>query len=134
MDRWLRKAGKLREAGEWDELLAYCLQWTKEQPGMAKSWHNLGMAYVNLHRPEEAVNAFQRVIEILPDSPKGWLNLGNAYLESGLGADAVKAYRQAVRFCPDDAEALHSLGMAYNWVHPTVVASMVPRAIDDERP
>ena len=91
MDGWLRKAEKLREAEEWHELLTCCLQWTEARPEEAKGWHNLGMANVNLNRPEEAVSAFLRVIEILPDSPKGWLNLGNAYLESGLGADAVKA-------------------------------------------
>jgi len=48
MDGWSRKAKKLREAGEWDELLTCCLQWTEEQPEEAKGWHNLGMGYVNL--------------------------------------------------------------------------------------
>ena len=70
MDGWLRKAEKLREAGGWDELLTCCQQWTEERPEEPKSWHHLGMAYVNLNRPEG--------------------------------------------------------------VHPTVVASMAPRAIDDE--
>ena len=51
MEKWLRKAEKFREAGEWDELLAYCLQWTEVQPDEAKGWHNLGIGYVNLLRP-----------------------------------------------------------------------------------
>ncbi len=72
----------------------------------------LGQALLRLHRPQEAIEAFQAALIGAPDMPALHLLLGNAYRASGDNARAVPAYARTVALAPDMAGAWRNLGLA----------------------
>ena len=66
--------------------------------------HNLlGVAAANLGRHQEAVAAFQTVIEIDPNFAEAHWNLGNAYSALGDAEKTISCYQKALTFWPDRA-------------------------------
>lgn len=77
----------------------------------------LGLLYLDLQRPELALEQFQKVVEIDPRMADGWFHRGVALSEMRRWEDAIESYRKAVVLptltVPDLAH--QSLGMAlYN--------------------
>jgi len=76
-------------------------------------------AYANLGQYKEAIEAYQKAIQInaKSDEPqklsKPHNNLGLAYAASGQLSDAIVEFNQAVQLRPDYAEAHFNLGVAY---------------------
>ncbi len=60
----------------------------------------------------EAVESFEKVIQLNPDSTETYLNLATALKELGRPHDAVKNCRKAIQLKPDFAEAYFVLGTA----------------------
>ena len=65
-------------------------------PDSFRGYSNLGAAYVELSRYEEAISALEHSITIRP-SASGYSNLGNAYFYLHRYEEADYAYEQAVR-------------------------------------
>ena len=74
---------------------------------------NLGTAYGELGKYEEAIESYKQAIRINPDFRDAHYNLGTAYGELGKYDEAIKSYKQAIRIDPDDAWTHHNLGLAY---------------------
>jgi Tfp pilus assembly protein PilF len=77
----------------------------------------LGLLYLDLQRPELALEQFQKVVEIDPKMADGWFHRGVALSEMRRWDEAIESYRKAVALptlsVPDLAH--QSLGMAlYN--------------------
>jgi tetratricopeptide (TPR) repeat protein len=77
----------------------------------------LGLLYLDLQRPELALEQFQKIVEIDPKMADGWFHRGVALSEMRRWEDAIESYRKAVALptltVPDLAH--QSLGMAlYN--------------------
>jgi tetratricopeptide (TPR) repeat protein len=66
-------------------------------------WNNLGMAYTDTNQMDEAVNAYQRAIELDPQkiSAPPYHNLANAFAALGKKDEAVANYKEALRVNPD---------------------------------
>ena len=75
--------------------------------------NNLGAAYGELGRHQEAIEAFRQAIKINPYYAKAHNNLGAAYGRLGRYQEAIEAFRQAIKINPDYAEAHLFLGYAY---------------------
>jgi len=73
--------------------------------------YNLGVAYDELSRYDEAVEAYKRAIHINPDLWEAHNNLGFDYVELGHYDEAIEAYKQAIRLKPDDEDAHYGLGV-----------------------
>ena len=78
------------------------------------AYNNLGVAYGNLGRYQEAIEAYKQAIRIKPDYAEAHYNLGVAYGNLGRYQEAIEAYKQAIRIKPDYAEAYYNLGVAYS--------------------
>ncbi len=78
------------------------------------AYDHLGVAYGELGRSSEAIDAFKQTIKIKPNFADAHYNLGVAY--SGLNRlpDAINAFKQAVKINPDLANAYYNLGVVYN--------------------
>ena len=62
---------------------------------------NLGLAYLEEGKLQNAVGEFQKLAAIAPDEPLGFANLGLAYLRLGQLAPAETQLRQALKLAPD---------------------------------
>jgi tetratricopeptide (TPR) repeat protein len=80
-------------------------QW--EQHAIERSTLELGT-----DRPDEAVAALRREVEITPDHGSAWYNLGIALARQGKLNEAVAAYRRQVGITPDHGNAWNNLGVA----------------------
>lgn len=69
----------------------------------------LGMALLQLGRPEEAVPALQRAVALKPDYSEGRYNLGNALTAIGQASAAVDEYRESIRLRSDWPPSLGAL-------------------------
>ncbi len=52
---------------------------TRREPGNAQAWRTLGTAEQQLHHYDQAIAAYQRALQIEPDSPRVYYSMGTAY-------------------------------------------------------
>ena len=84
-------------------------------PDNAKALRNLGSAYYQLDRIEEAVAAYRRSLEVEPNAT-GYTNLGTALLVLDRDEEAADAFLKATELAPSDAVAWSNLGCAYHCI------------------
>jgi tetratricopeptide (TPR) repeat protein len=77
------------------------------------AYNNLSVAYNNLGRHQDAIEAFKQAIRIKPDYADAYINLGVACGALGRHQDAIEAFKQAIRIKPDHTKAHYNLGVAY---------------------
>jgi tetratricopeptide (TPR) repeat protein len=111
---WLKRAIALEAGKDWKALLEWCRNWTAKESGNAYAWTYLGVAYDDLNRYNDAIEAYRQAIHINPEAADAWYFLGVAYYDLKRYNDAIEAYRQAMRINPEDADAWTSLGAAYD--------------------
>jgi tetratricopeptide (TPR) repeat protein len=73
---------------------------------------DIGTALIHAGRTPEAVQLYEEVLRIDPDSPQAHLDLGVALAQAGKMQEALGHYEQALRLNPDIAEAHYNLGSA----------------------
>jgi len=73
---------------------------------------NLGLALMQLHRSEEALESFDAVLREKPDYADGHHNRGNVLYKMARFSDALRAFEQAVELVPTDAGSWFNLGNA----------------------
>lgn len=73
---------------------------------------NIGWAYYNMGRNEEAVASYKKAVAQNQRYPQAYYNMGLAYEKLGRMDSAVDAYKRAVSISPGYVEALFRLGMA----------------------
>ena len=75
---------------------------------------NLGSVYVKQERYNEAIEAYQKVIEIDPKQVAAYNNLGNVYAKQERYKDAIETYEKAIQINPEQVAAYNNLINAYN--------------------
>ncbi|WP_295951913.1 tetratricopeptide repeat protein, partial [Rhodoferax sp.] len=81
-------------------------------PRNGYSWKLLGSFLHKQGQMQEALQAKQRAVQLLPDDTEALFNLALAYGEQGQVQQAERCYRAVIALQPDDAEAHHNLGNA----------------------
>ncbi|MGI9352881.1 MAG: tetratricopeptide repeat protein [Rhizobiaceae bacterium] len=81
-------------------------------PDYVDGVYNLGLAYMNLGRAEDAIVRFREVVEKRPQDADAFNNLGAALFELEQYEDAISAYEKAVELKPDFVPALRNIGAA----------------------
>src|SRR5213593_433128 len=74
--------------------------------------NNLGVARAGERKLAEAVEHYQRALQIRPEHAGAHYNLGNALARQGKLTEAIEHYQQAVHIKPDHADAHNNLGNA----------------------
>lgn len=77
--------------------------------------YNLGNAYYNKEKNDEAMRRFQQaaaVAENKPERHKAYHNLGNTLMNAKRYEEAVEAYKNALRNNPSDDETRYNLALA----------------------
>jgi len=78
-------------------------------PNNYRAHYNLGIAYFELKRFEEALNSYKIAISIKPDFKHIYYNIGLLHEENENLGDAIEAYEKALEIDPDYIYAMHAL-------------------------
>jgi protein O-mannosyl-transferase len=78
------------------------------------AYNNVGLAYSDIGRTADAIDAYKQAIKIKHDYAKPYYNLGNIYSKLGRNTETIEIYKQAIRIDPDYALAYNNLGVAYS--------------------
>ncbi|WP_163338998.1 tetratricopeptide repeat protein [Desulfopila sp. IMCC35008] len=82
------------------------------QPDFGQAWNNLGVAYRETMKPDEALSCFQKAVEFAPEMAEAWNNMGVAQDEFNKVEDAAICYRRAIELRPEYTSAHFNLGMS----------------------
>ncbi len=107
----------LKEMGDIDGAVDYLKRAISEFPEQRDAWSLLGYCRYVQERYYEAIECFERVIEIDPGSALDYANIGSNLRKLGMGQAAQKWYRMALELDPGlewAREHLSSLEQALN--------------------
>lgn len=76
-------------------------------------WFNLGMAYKNLQKWDNAKYAYLKSIELNPNAHKSYFNLAYIYSNENDPQSALECFKKVLEIQPDDWESAYFLGLAY---------------------
>jgi len=110
---WEERSRALFIEKNWQALASYCRRWTKAEPGNALAWYSFGVAYEEMGRYGESVDAYLEGLRLKPDDWGAWYSLGDTYGKMGRYSERVEAYRKALRLKPEISLGWYKLGVAY---------------------
>jgi tetratricopeptide (TPR) repeat protein len=84
-----------------------------------RAWNNLGILAAREGHTDEAVQHFQRALQIDPDFLIALQNLGNAYRQQKRWKEAEDVLLRALQVSPESPEANYSLGMVFAQLNDT---------------
>jgi len=87
----------------WNDMLA-------KNPNCGVGYANLGFAFLQKGQADEAIEQFQKALEINPNDMDAHNDLGMALDEIGQMDDAIAQYQKALEINPDNAGAHNNLG------------------------
>jgi tetratricopeptide (TPR) repeat protein len=82
------------------------------QTGTMEKWIPKGNAHLNFGRYNDAVNCYEKAIEMNPYLVDAWKKKGLALRYLGMYKESVECYDKAIRICPLDDNAWLSRGVA----------------------
>ncbi|MBI5196215.1 MAG: tetratricopeptide repeat protein, partial [Nitrospirae bacterium] len=85
----------------------------RKSPDKSRVHLNLGLAYQNHKRLEEAVREYYIALSLNPNYKEAYNNLGNIYKNMGFIDKAIEHYQNALKINPDFALAHNNLGFTY---------------------
>jgi tetratricopeptide (TPR) repeat protein len=75
---------------------------------------SLGTALQHQTRYEEALQVFDKAVQLKPDKAELWTGLGKALVDLGRRAEALLSFQHALKLNPNNWEAAHENGMLLN--------------------
>jgi protein O-GlcNAc transferase len=75
-------------------------------------YYNLASSYISFNKIEEAIQLYQKAIELRPSFAEAHYNLGNIYAQSQQLSKAECCYRQAAQYQQEHAQTFTNLGFS----------------------
>jgi len=85
----------------------------KKRPSDFASHLDLGSAYLEVGKDEEATREFEIVIKLAPENYIGYYALANAYVVTGREEEAIQLFVKAIDRVPGDGALYYGLGDLY---------------------
>ena len=82
-------------------------------PPNMMAYRNLGIAFVEIERPDKAIQQFQNAVKIDPDDQNSHYNFGVALLAMRDIDGAIREFEEVVRINPIHAPAHHNLALCF---------------------
>ncbi len=86
----------------------------KLNPNDPVVWFNKGVALNNLRRYKEAVENYDKVIQIGDNLFRAWHNRGISLANLGNYKEAIMSYDKALELNPDDAQTIYEKAISLN--------------------
>lgn len=83
---------------------------------------NLGRAYSEYSKFDEAIKCYQKVLELSPEDFDAWFNLALIYKKNMELDKSIEAYKKAIAISPDCSEAYFNLANIYESRNETFLA------------
>jgi tetratricopeptide (TPR) repeat protein len=83
----------------------------KEYPNLAIVHNNLGIAFFDEKKNEEAISSFRTAIRLMPNNTKAHYNLGIALFTERKTEEAISHYQMAIKLKPYFTDAHYNLGI-----------------------
>lgn len=91
----------------------------------ASDWFDRGLTFQKSNNLQNAIDAYDKAIELSPKDAAAYINRGTAYAELGNHQQAINNYNWAIGLNPKEADAYVNRGIAY------VKAGNIQQAIND---
>ena len=75
----------------------------------AVAYQIIGKAWVEINKPDEAIAAYEKAIEIKPDFAEIYVSLGELYFQHQRQKEAIAAYKKAIKLSPDLKDSYRGL-------------------------
>ncbi len=98
------------DIGEWENIAKRAVG--EDDDLAAVAWFAVGGSL--LQKPEAAISAYDKAINLMPDFAEAYSNRGAAKNDLGRNEDAITDYNEAIRLKPDLIEAYYNRGKAKN--------------------
>jgi len=102
--KWEQAINAFKRALEYNEKAGF-------KQGMANINHNIGLAFLEKGKMDEAVKYFNETLRLNPNYSLAYYNMGNISNKLGKLNEASANYKKALELNPDLAEAHHNLGL-----------------------
>ena len=86
----------------------------RAMPHNSYEHYNLGFAYYNLAKYEEAIASFKETIRIKPDDAMAHYYMGITYQKLYRHMDAISHFKELIRINPNYSNIHYNLGFSYN--------------------
>ncbi len=86
---------------------------TGKRPQNPRAWSNLGEAYVNASRYEDAIRSCDKALKVEPSLSPAYYNRGLAWAGLDHMTEAISDYDKAIALKPDFAAAYNNRGVAH---------------------
>jgi tetratricopeptide (TPR) repeat protein len=106
-----KRVQEFRDAGNWNLLVLFAVEWTRKDPTNAAAWDALRSGYAHLRQYDDAASAASKAVQLAPDEQKLWRRLGEASLDIDDPAAALAAFEQAAARNEHDIDSLQQIGM-----------------------
>ncbi len=60
------KIQSFKDAGNWNVLVLYAVEWTRKEPSSAQAWKELGSGYLRMKQYDDALDATRKAVQISP--------------------------------------------------------------------
>ncbi|MDA8129101.1 MAG: tetratricopeptide repeat protein [Betaproteobacteria bacterium] len=97
--------------GRYAEAVTLARTMTEHFPQHAFGWKTLGVVYMQLGRPADALDPMRKTAALSPNDVEAHYNLGVTLQELARLQEAESSYRRALRIKPNYADALCNLGV-----------------------
>ena len=97
----------------WKDVVSMWKDVAEKSPGNPRAHYNLGLAYAERGRLDEAKKEFEKALELDPSHAKARNNLGLIYDQQGRSEDAIREFHLALKLNPDNADVHYNLGLIY---------------------
>jgi len=120
--------------GQWEQAVRTLSKAVGLKTGYIAAHCNLATAFRRLDRDIDAINQYQLVLHINPESYPAAYGLGELFLQQGNLWEAEKHFRLAVRLGPDNIDAWHGLGQVLGFMGRLDEALGICRTILEKKP
>ena len=76
---------------------------------MSDIWSLIGITLLFLGKPDKAILAFKRQIEVTPNHKWAWYGIGEAFILLEQPGKAMEAYKKQIKITPNHKRALNGL-------------------------
>ena len=113
-----------------DDAILKLQESAKQNVNKAKASHDLGVAYIERHMHDKAIEAFNQAILIDPNYLSAFTNLGYAYQHKEDYDNAIKAFEKALILNPKSAKIYNTIGLIFDKKdQPDIAVKMYKKAV-----